>query len=723
MKLNAEVGPEEMKVFVEETEELIELMDTCIIRMEKEQENSELLQDIFRAAHTIKGSSAMVGYTPMAELTHAMESLLDDVRNHRLVITADVVNALLHSLDTLKELKCRMLEDGDDCTLDIAPLVRELQSRAAKPATSVPAAVRDTPGQAAVAGTRDIGAAVRAAEIAGQNIYDVHIEVSKDSPWAGARLLQALQQMGRLGEVIQSAPTLEDIEADRSGTDLHAIFAGSVDIDMLQGDLASVAEVVQVIVTAHLEAETTLEDCGTLPTTVDNPAGELTAAAGPTRRDAIGERHEPQSFQSVRIDVQVLDKLMNIVEELVIDRSRIGRVGKLLAERYGGDDLVKDLGQTSDHVIKVINQLQDNIMKVRMMPIGNIFSRFPRLVRDLAQVQHKQVDFVVTGGETELDRSIIEQIRDPLIHLLRNCIDHGVESPDQRCLAGKPATATMRLSASQEQDHIVITLSDDGKGIDGAKARDAALSRGIITADAAAALSESQCVDLVFLAGVSTAEKVTDVSGRGVGMDIVRSNVENLGGSIRVETHAGQGTAFLIRLPLTVAIIQGLLLSSAGIVCVLPMSSVVETLRLRRSEIPTVAQREVIRLRNRIIPLLRLNRVLGSNQIEQTDEADRNLIIVVSSGKDQVGLVVDEILEPQEIVVKPLGSYLGDVDGIAGATICSNGDVALILDVSRFAERVSRFCVATADPVETATRSASGRATQIRESVGSCAAI
>jgi len=304
-------------------------------------------------------------------------------------------------------------------------------------------------------------------------------------------------------------------------------------------------------------------------------------------------------------------------------------------------------------------------------------------------MQHKEVDFAVSGGETELDRSIIEQIRDPLIHLLRNCIDHGVESPEARSIAGKPETARVRLSACQDQEHILITLSDDGKGIDGIKVRDSAISKGLVTEASVAGLSASEAVQLIFLPGVSTAEKVTDVSGRGVGMDIVRSNIENLGGSIRIETELGTGTSFFIRLPLTVAIIQGLLISSGGVICVLPMSGVVETLRVATEDIRTVAQREVIRLRDSIIPLLRLNTLVGSEEGRSKRRSGWLPIIVVSSGDDLIGLVVDQIMEPQEIVVKPLGSYLGDIQGIAGVTICSTGEVALILDVSHFVHQVS----------------------------------
>jgi two-component system chemotaxis sensor kinase CheA len=398
---------------------------------------------------------------------------------------------------------------------------------------------------------------------------------------------------------------------------------------------------------------------------------------------------DSQTLQSVRIDVKVLDNLMNIVEELVIDRSRISRVGKVLTAKYEGDEIIQELSETSNHIIKIINELQENIMKVRMVPISTIFSRFPRLVRDLAQKQQKNLDFSVEGGETELDRSIIEQIRDPLLHLLRNAVDHGVEPPGVRRSAGKPETATVKLDARQEQGNIVITLQDDGKGIDTSKLKAVSIKRGLVTEENAAAMSEADAVNLIFIPGLSTAEKATEVSGRGVGMDIVRTNIENLGGSITIETNLGKGTKFTIRLPLTVAIVQGLLISSGGATYIMPLGSVVETLTVAGADIKTINQREVIRLRDSIVPIMGLENVLG-RQGSRVKLGEHNLIVVIKAGERLAGLVVDNLMERQEIVVKPLGSYLGDIEGISGATILGDGRVALILDAASLSKMMTR---------------------------------
>jgi two-component system chemotaxis sensor kinase CheA len=369
-----------------------------------------------------------------------------------------------------------------------------------------------------------------------------------------------------------------------------------------------------------------------------------------------------------------------MVEELVIDRSRISQINRVLESKYAGDELVRDLSQTSGHVIKVINELQQDIMQVRMVPIGTLFNSFPRLVRDLAQRQGKKVEFTMEGLETELDRSIIEQIRDPLIHLLRNAVDHGVEDPERRVEAGKPPIALVRLSAFQEGGHIVISMEDDGKGINVNAVKQKAVAKGILSADEASRLSMADAINLVFMPGFSTLDKATDVSGRGVGLDVVKTNIEKLSGSVVTESRPGEGTKFMIVLPLTLAVIQGLLVSVGGTVYVMPLASVTETLLMEQREILTIRGRHVIRLRNNVIPLVSLD---GAPKLgmSRTDGNDKCFIVVAKDGEKSIGVVVDELMEQQEFVVKPLGKFLVDIRGIAGATILGDGQVGLILDV------------------------------------------
>ncbi len=567
---SAEVSADELKVFIEEADEQIALLDTDLVRLESEADDPDLIQEIFRATHTMKGSSAMLGYPQMSELAHAMESLLDGVRSGHLAVSPEVIDSLLYGLDVLKALR-EALVSPEVGLADIGPAVARLESAA------------DT-GLSSGAGTgRPAGgmSAARPADSAG--------------------------------------------EAARTG--------------------AAVAE--------------------------------REPLAGPSAAPA---RWVQPTAQSVRVDVRTLDGLMNMVEELVIDRSRISQINRVLEARYAGDDLVRDLSQTSGHVIKVINELQQDIMQVRMVPIGTLFKSFPRLVRDLAQKQGKKVELVMEGLETELDRSIIEQIRDPLIHLLRNAVDHGVEGPERRVVAGKPPVGLVRLSAYQKGGHIVISMEDDGQGIDINAVRKKAVSRGIIAAEEAGRLSTDDAINLVFMPGFSTNEVATEVSGRGVGLDVVKTNIERLSGSVAAESRPGEGTRFVIVLPLTLAVISGLLVSISSTVYVMPLASVTETLLIERREILTVRGRHVIRLRNNVIPLVTLDGAprLGT---DRTEGEDKCFIVVARDGDRSIGVVVDQLMEQQEFVVKPLCKFLVDIRGIAGATILGDGQVGLILDV------------------------------------------
>ncbi len=548
---SAEVSAEELKVFIEEADEQIALLDRDLVRLETEGDDPELIQEIFRATHTMKGSAAMLGYPRMSELAHSMESLLDGLRNGKISVSAEIVDSLLCGLDILKVLRDALVSPEK--------------------------------------GPTDIGPAV-------------------------ARLESAAETAGSLG----------DGGVTKAGT-----------------------------AATDRELQTT---------------------------SAVPDRWIQHIPQSVRVDVKTLDSLMNMVEELVIDRSRISQINRVLESRYAGDELVRDLSQTSGHVIKVINELQQDIMQVRMVPIGTLFNSFPRLVRDLAQRQGKKVEFTMEGLETELDRSIIEQIRDPLIHLLRNAVDHGVEEPEKRVADGKPPIALVRLSAFQEGGHIVISMEDDGKGIDVNAVKQKAVTNAIISADEAARLSMADAINLVFMPGFSTLEKATDVSGRGVGLDVVKTNIDRLSGSVVTESRPGEGTKFMIVLPLTLAVIQGLLVAVHGTVYVMPLASVTETLLIEQREIMTIRGRNVIRLRNNVIPLVTLDNASGLGK-RRADRVGKCFIVVAKDGEKSIGVVVDELMEQQEFVVKPLGKFLVDIRGIAGATILGDGQVGLILDV------------------------------------------
>ena len=388
-----------------------------------------------------------------------------------------------------------------------------------------------------------------------------------------------------------------------------------------------------------------------------------------------------QQTQTVRVDVERLDNLMTTIGELVIDRTRIAQTGRLLQAKYKEDDLVVSLGETSAHVAKVVDELQAEIMEVRLMPIGTVFNGFPRMVRDLAQRFGKDVEFVVDGQDTEIDRTLIERIRDPLVHLLRNSIDHGIEIPDERLAAGKPARGTIKLSAYQEQGYIVIKVSDDGKGVDPKALRAAAVKKNLLSPEVAERLTDLEAIDLIFAAGASTAAETTEVSGRGVGMDIVKTNIESINGYVTVETTLGEGTTFNLRLPLTLATVQALLVSVNSTLFAVPVVYVLEVRRIKALEIETLEGKEVIRSRGSIVPLLRLGDVFSKDVFQEKSERQAAHVIVVKFGERLVGLAVHELVEIQEIMVRSLAEGMGEVKGISGAGILGNGQVVLNMDI------------------------------------------
>jgi two-component system chemotaxis sensor kinase CheA len=373
---------------------------------------------------------------------------------------------------------------------------------------------------------------------------------------------------------------------------------------------------------------------------------------------------------------------MEQIGELVINRNRIDQLSRRLEEKYRGSDLVLDLGKTSSQVGKIVTGLQQDIMKIRMLPIEIVFNAFPRMIRDMARKANKKIDFIVEGQDTEVDRSVIEHLRDPLVHLLRNAVDHGIEPPEQRISSGKPETATVRLSACHEQDHIKIIIEDDGKGIDPEIIKESAVNKGLITAETAAKLSTAETINLIFSSGFSTAKKTTEISGRGVGMDIVKTNIENINGSVLVDSQVGKGTRFTLILPLTLAIIPSLLISINRTTCAIPLINIEETAKLEPGAISTVRGKEVTMLRGSVLPLLRLDKSFGWNLNEEENAPDAKYIVIVRTDEIQVGIIVDELIEEQEIVMKSLGTIFSEADGITGASILGDGTVVLILDVA-----------------------------------------
>ncbi len=700
MGLNLDASPEELKIFLEEVEEHFQTLEEDLLRLEKEDEfNEDLMQEIFRASHTLKGSSATIGHHRMAELTHAMENVLDKLRKKQLAVSRELIDILFECLDHLRILRDEIIND-EKSDLELEGILGKLS--AVQKSGGIPAGRVDIQPPSSKASCQE---SERKIEIdltweekdrihnaveQGLKPYIIRLTFDVEPEMLAVRAFVTLMALSELAEVVKSQPTADEIEHEKVSDTLVALLLTEGEeekITKLVNELPSIAGC-----EIQLYADDIVRKTDSSAETV-NEANNLSEERNQTgdqakAGSAVKNVSAKKANRTVRVDVDLLDSLMNLVGELVIDRTRLFQILGNLEAIDEMDEISQDLGRTSIHIARVTTQLQEQIMKARMLPVENLFNKFPRMVRDLSQKAGKEVNFVMTGQETELDRSIIEEIGDPLIHLLRNAVDHGIESPEERRAQGKSSTGQLKLQASHEENHIIITIKDDGRGIDPEQVRQSAIKKGLITEEQAKRLTDKEAVNLIFMSGLSTATRVTDVSGRGVGMDVVRNNIEKINGAIEINSVVGQGTEFKIKLPLTLAIIRALLVSIGKSVYAIPLSTITETIRMQRKQIEFVNNREVIVVRGKVLPLIRLKSVF-SGAVSEEEQKEKLFIVVVNLAGQQVGLVVDSLVGEQEIVIKSLGKYIGDVQGISGATILGDGSVALIVDVSNLIKKAA----------------------------------
>jgi two-component system chemotaxis sensor kinase CheA len=616
-----------LPVFLSEADEHLQQLEQGLLTLERRGPDPELVGALFRSAHTLKGSAGALGFGRIAQLTHAMEEALEALRAGR---PADgLADLLLECVDALRALRHEVADGGE--RTEVAELLRRLEEWKQGRAEALHPA-------------------------------DVWVRLREDCPMRAARALALLRLLREHAQVEEVAPPEEAIARGNLGLEFTARVRAR-EPESLQELLAGPdVEAVRVMPAADSRDERWLDlgpqARGKLP---DDP--ELTRRA---------------SLRTVRVDVERLDRLMNLVGELVVDRIRFQQIAQRLREARLVDGVAEELAEATTQLGRVASDLQAEVLKARMLPIEHLFSRFPRYVRDLAQRAGKRVEVVLEGQDTELDRSVIEQIGGPLMHLVRNAVDHGIEPPEERDRLGKPAAGRLRLAAFQEEEGIVVVVEDDGRGIDTDRVRQKAVALGILSAEAAARLSEEEAVELIFHPGLSTAQAVTEVSGRGVGMDAVRAGVQALGGSVEVETRRGQGTRFLLRLPLTLAIVRALLVSCGGERYALPLAGVQEIVEVPVERVHRVGAHRTTLLRGAVLPVVSVHEALEL----PVPEAAGRLLCVVTGGRRRVGLWVDRVLGEGEVVVKPLGPYLGQVPGVSGATILGDGRVALILEPS-----------------------------------------
>jgi len=694
-ELTFDIQDDELDIFIEDVNELLQEMESGILRLEQEVD-PDTLNSAFRAAHTLKAVAGTVGHQAMAELTHTAETLFDAMREAKITPAQAVIDELLAAVDILKALRDEVITrqpSGIDATACLARLRELTEAGDGKGSQAMPAAVgrQLTPEQTAQA---------KSYHREGLAVLEVEATVGAEAFAPAARLMQAAMALAEAGEVIAQQPMQADLLNDRQSGWLWAVVATERDTAAVEGLLSDVSDLEQIQVQPYQfdrraapsasdsEPSTDPWSSGTCPGRQVQGPGTEGSGQGPStgsgQGPSTGSGQGPAlaADTTVRISVERLDILMNLVGELVTGRNSLMQIEDTLRAQYGRDGVTGTLSEMATHFDRVIDQLQDEVMRARMLPVGRLFAKFPRLVRDVARAEGKEINLVIEGEATELDRSVIEGIGDPLIHLLRNAVDHGIESPQERAAAGKPPAGTIWLTAAHMEGQIVITVQDDGGGIDPDRVRRVAVSRGFLSEEEAAQLDDDEAISLIFQPNLSTTEQVTEVSGRGVGLDVVRTNVERLGGMVLIDSQVGRGTTFRITLPLTLAIVQSMLVALGDNVFAIPLAGILDSLYLEDVTIHTVKGTPTIRWRDSVLPLLDLRKYFADPRLGAApSNGAKPAVVTVAWGKLRLGLVADGIIGQQEIVVKSLSSIVGNTAGLSGCAILGDGSIALILDV------------------------------------------
>ena len=675
-----------MDMFLDESHEHLQSLNEGLLRLEENMEEISVVNDIFRNAHTLKGMSATMGFAKIAELTHEMEDVLDLVRKEQLKLNEDIMDTLFKCLDSLEQMVDSVGNGEAEDVVDVSDLVAKLSSiskgtpppaaaPAAGGAAAAPAAGDASGGAGSDLGIDDIDLDVmKKAKDAGMNVFHVKVTLMESCVLKAARSVMVMHALDEIGDVIKSVPPAEDLEQEKFERSFDIVVATASDAEAVTNAVDTVSEIEDIGV-KELDPDALAKPAEPAPAAAA-PAAAAAApkkAAAPAKKEgakAAAPKKQHQS-QSVRVDIEKLDTLMNLMGELVINKVRL--------EQIGQTHRMSDLMETLEQMDRVTGDLQNIVMKVRMVPVSAVFNRFPRMVRDVSKELGKEINLTIEGEETELDRTVIDEIGDPIMHLLRNSLDHGVESPDAREAKGKPRVGEVGLIARHEGNNVVIMITDDGAGIDASKIRRKAVEKGMITQDEADRLDDADAVRLIFLPGFSTAEQITDISGRGVGMDVVRSKIEALSGHVDVETHIDEGSIFKIKLPLTLAIIQAMLVRVQEEMYAIPLTSIDSTVNIEPTDIQTIQNKEVIVLRGEIIPIVRMEEAL---QVPHVKDSEELFVVVVHAGEAKAGIVVDNLIGQQEIVIKTLGNLFAGLKLFGGATVLGDGRVALILDVA-----------------------------------------
>ncbi|MGB2696104.1 MAG: chemotaxis protein CheA [Dehalococcoidia bacterium] len=650
MQREDDITPAEMEAFLAEAYDGLDLLDRGIVRLEQEETNDDLLQEIFRAVHTLKGSASMLGLSDIAQLAHAMEDVLDAFRSDAVAMSQGIVDALLQGLDTVRSI-CGDVEQQRYQPQDVGVFVNALRACLSPDDPGAEPGEDEAPWGISV----ELGKELMDKALATKKpVYAVRMRLTADPAWRAVRAFQVAGELASAGDVLWLHPTLEEIERQNVGPWVDALIATEEPLDSLRSRLAELPDTIADAV----------EPC--------RPGMQITEQRDGTRSTA-----------TMRVGVDQLDALMNTISELVVDRSRMTTIVAALGAREVGGEATRDLADVSGHISRVVDDLDAHMMALRMVPIGRMFVGFPRLVRDLAGRTGKSVRLLLEGQETEIDRSVVERVREPVLHLLRNAVDHGIERPEERAVNDKPAIGTVKLVARDEPGYISVTVQDDGIGIDAATVRRRASGLGIASDEEIERMHDDGALELVFHPGFSTAGAITDVSGRGVGLDAVRRTLAEIGGSVTIRSTPGHGASFILRLPNTLSTVGALIADVGGTIYGMRLSHVEQTLRLEMGSIHQIAQTPVLRTPEGPIPLLQL---AGGDFSTAGGAGVAGQFAVVTKAENQrVAIAVDRLIGQQEVVLKPLGRHFHAATAVAGACILGDGGVALILDIPALA--------------------------------------
>ncbi|MDL0434188.1 MULTISPECIES: chemotaxis protein CheA [unclassified Niallia] len=666
-----------LEVFIEESKEHLQTCNEQLLELEKNPENLQIVNEIFRSAHTLKGMSATMGYEDLASLTHQMENVLDAIRNEKISVSPEVLDVIFLAVDDL-EAMVESIASGGDGKRNVEEVVKKL------------AAIEN--GEAFVeTGAEEAAAAVveekaltqnsydefeitvmQQSKEQGFNAYEIEVSLSASCLLKAARVFMIFEALESLGEVIKSNPPVEELEEEKFENSFMVTIVSKEEPSQIEAKIMKVSEVEKVVVKEFAAFEVTVaeEVTETAPAVQETAVAAVTPSAAPKKEEEKPAAVAKQSSKTIRVNIERLDILMNLFEELVIDRGRLDQISQ--------DLQVQELHETVERMSRITGDLQNIILNMRMVPVETVFNRFPRMVRQLARDLNKKINLEIIGADTELDRTVIDEIGDPLVHLIRNALDHGVESPEVRRANNKNEEGTVVLRAYHSGNHVFIELEDDGAGINKEKVLQKALSKGIITQETANSLTDSQIAELILASGFSTADKISDISGRGVGLDVVKSTIESLGGTITIESQEGKGSLFSIQLPLTLSIISVMLVEIQQEKYAIPLSSIIETAIVNKNDVMQAHNQTVIDFRGKVVPLLFLKDIFEVPVTKEEEEFYS--VVIVRKGEKLAGFVVDSFIGQQEVVLKSLGNYLTNAFAISGATILGDGQVALIVD-------------------------------------------